>query len=214
MVSERITKVLNALEKQSSFEQKNKNMVPHSHRMLSITRDIGMFYNIILKAMGATNVLEIGTSVGYSTIWFADALKQNSKRKEPFILTLDKEENKIQKALKNFESAGISQYIEIRKGEALQILNELKKEVCELKTISKFDFIFIDADKENYNQYFDLSFPLLKKGGLIGADNIIKPKRFQKLMEKYVSYVKNNPKVNSVTIPIDNGEELTIKLED
>ncbi len=75
-----------------------------------------------------------------------------------------------------------------------------------------FDFVFIDADKERYTQYFDAVLPMVKIGGLIGADNILFPERFQKFTNLYVKHVRKNPTIRSVTIPIDNGEELSIKL--
>ncbi len=103
---------------------------------------------------------------------------------------------------------GISSLIKIRKGEARKILDEIKEEFGE----NYFDFIFIDADKESYIEYFDLCLPLVRKGGIIGADNILLPERFNEMMADYLSHVRSNPNVQSVTVPIDNGEEVTIKL--
>lgn len=75
-----------------------------------------------------------------------------------------------------------------------------------------FDFVFIDADKENAINYFDLVFPMVRAGGIIVADNITYPKSCVVEMAKYSRYVKSRPDVESITVPIGNGEEITIKL--
>jgi predicted O-methyltransferase YrrM len=166
-----------------------------------------MFYNILLKSMNAKKILEIGMSVGYSGLWFADAVMSNAQY-DSQIITIDREKFKIDSARQNFQEAGVDSLIKIRDGEAVKILHEIKEEFSE----NYFDFIFIDADKESYIRYFDLCLPLVRKGGIIGADNILFPERFNKMMEDYLSYVRSNPNVQSVTVPIDNGEEVTIKL--
>lgn len=207
-MNEKILSVLQRLEKQEQFEQENHDLVPHSEKMLAITPKIGRFYGILLRATRATRVLEIGTSVGYSTIWFADALQESPDSQ---ITTIEYDVKKIERAKKNFEDAGINHIIKQRHGLAIDVLSELGKEIKQSK---KFDFVFIDADKERYVQYFDAAFPLLKIGGLIGADNILVPTRYNHLIKPYLDHVKNNPKVISETVPIDNGEEITIKLQD
>jgi len=208
VIDEKIDQVLRTLEKQAKFEEEYQDKVERSERMLSITRNIGLFYNIFLRSTGAKNILEIGTSVGYSTIWFAEALRENLGTK---IISLEQDSKKIERAKKNFVTAGIEQYIEILQGDALETLSKISNQK---ESLSKFDFIFIDADKERYIQYFDMSLPLLKKGGVIGADNIVYPERFNEMMKDYVNHVKNTPNVRTVTIPIDNGEEITMKLFD
>ncbi len=208
MIDEKIDQVLRTLEKQAKFEEEYQDKVGRSERMLSITRTIGLFYNIFLRSTGAKNILEIGTSVGYSTIWFAEALRENLGTK---IISLEQDSKKIERAKKNFVTAGIEQYVEILQGDALETLSKISNQK---ESLSKFDFIFIDADKERYIQYFDMSLPLLKKGGIIGADNIVYPERFNEMMKDYVNHVKNTPNVRTVTIPIDNGEEITMKLSD
>jgi len=145
-------------------------------------------------------------SVGYSGLWFADAIMSNTQDGQ--IVTIDREQFKIDSATRNFEEAGVSSLIKIREGEARKILHEIKEEFGE----NYFDFIFIDADKESYIEYFDLCLPLVRKGGIIGADNILLPERFNEMMADYLSHVRSNPNVQSVTVPIDNGEEVTIKL--
>jgi len=207
MINEKIQNVLSRLENDIDYENSHHDEIPREKRLNCISKNIGMFYNILLKSIDAKNILEIGTSVGYSGLWFADAVgsKYDIGGK---IITIDREKFKIDNAVKNFEEAGVRSLIKIRDGEARKILHDIKEEFNE----NYFDFIFIDADKESYIEYFDLCLPLVRKGGIIGADNILLPERFNEMMADYLSHVRSNPNVQSVTVPIDNGEEITIKL--
>ena len=207
MINEKIQGVLSRLEKDIDYETEHLGEIPSEKRLNCISKNIGMFYNILLKSINAKNILEIGMSAGYSGLWFADALMSN-KQINGQIITIDREEFKIDSARQNFEEAGVDSLIKIRNGEAREILYEIKAEFNE----NHFDFIFIDADKENYIEYFDLCLPLVRKGGIIGADNILFPERFNEMMADYLSHVRSKSNVQSVTIPIDNGEEVTIKL--
>ena len=207
MINEKIQGVLSRLEKDIDYETEHLGEIPSEKRLNCISKNIGMFYNILLKSINAKNILEIGMSVGYSGLWFADALMSN-KQLNGQIITIDREEFKIDSARQNFEEAGVDSLIKIREGEAKNILREIKDEFNE----NYFDFIFIDADKESYIEYFDLCLPLVRKGGIIGADNILFPERFNEMMADYLSHVRSKSNVQSVTIPIDNGEEITIKL--
>jgi len=206
MINEKIQNVLSRLENDIDYENSHRDEVPSEKRLNCISKNIGTFYNIMLKSIHAKNILEIGMSVGYSGLWFADAIMSNTQ--DGKIITIDREQFKIDSATRNFEEAGVSSLIKIRKGEARKILHEIKEEFSE----NYFDFIFIDADKESYIEYFDLCLPLVRKGGIIAADNILFPERFIEMMADYLSHVRNNPNVQSVTVPIDNGEEVTIKL--
>ena len=207
MINEKIQNVLLRLEKDIDYENIHRNEVPSEKRLNCISKNIGMFYNIMLKSTNAKKILELGMSVGYSGLWFADAVMSNTKS-DGQIITIDRERFKIDNAKKNFEEAGVSSLIKIRDGEARKVLHDIKEEFGK----NYFDFIFIDADKESYIEYFDLCLPLVRKGGIIGADNILLPERFNEMMVDYLSHVRSNPNVQSVTIPIDNGEEVTIKL--
>ena len=207
MINEKIQNVLSRLEKDIDYENSHRDEVPSEKRLNCISKNIGMFYNIMLKSINAKNILEIGTSVGYSGLWFADAVLSNTQS-EGQIITIDRVKIKIDNAIQNFKEAEVCSLIKIKEGEARKILREIKEEFSE----NYFDFIFIDADKESYIEYFDLCLPLVKKGGIIGADNILFPERFNQLMSDYISYVRKKSNVQSVTVPIDNGEEITIKL--
>tara|TARA_Y100001949_G_scaffold49081_1_gene40868 strand:- start:230 stop:856 length:627 start_codon:yes stop_codon:yes gene_type:complete len=207
MINEKIQSILSRLEKDIDYENKHLDEISSEKRLNCISKNIGMFYNIMLKSINAKNILEIGTSVGYSGLWFADAVLSNTQS-EGQIITIDRVKFKIDNAIQNFKEAEVSSLIKIKEGEARKILREIKEEFSE----NYFDFIFIDADKESYIEYFDLCLPLVKKGGIIGADNILFPERFNQLMTDYISYVRKKSNVQSVTVPIDNGEEITIKL--
>ena len=207
MINEKIQNVLSRLEKDINYENSHRTEVPSEKRLNCISKNIGMFYNIMLKSINAKKILEIGMSVGYSGLWFADAVMSNTQS-DGQIITIDRERFKIDNAKKNFEEAGVSSLIKIRDGEARKVLHDIKEEFGK----NYFDFIFIDADKESYIEYFDLCLPLVRKGGIICADNILLPERFNEMMVDYLSHVRSNPNVQSVTIPIDNGEEITIKL--
>lgn len=207
MLDPKIENVLKRIESQEKFEQENPQEIPHSEKVLAIGRSTGIFYHILLQSMNAKKILEIGMSTGYSAIWFAYALSKQSNGK---LITIDNDKNKIKRAKQNFAEAGLSDLIEIRQGDALKVLADLKNEN---RSKELFDFVFIDADKERYIQYFDEALPMVKSGGIIGADNILFPERFQKFTKPYVKHVRTKQNIRSVTIPIDNGEELSLKLQ-
>ena len=205
-MNKKITHVLRSLERRSDYEQKNYLKIHHDERMLAITRDTGIFYNILLKIHKSKKILEIGTSTGYSTLWFADAMTEKNSK----IITIEKNPKKIKIARKNFRKAGVSDIIEIKQGIARDILIQLSK-FRKSNPRMHFDFIFIDADKEEYPFYFDICLPMLKKGGIIAADNIIFPRRFQKHIKKYLNHINGITHVESITIPIGNGQEISFK---
>jgi len=218
-INEKIWKVLFRLGEQADIERFEDKLVPDEDRMLAITADTGMFFNIMLKAMKARRILEIGTSTGYSTLWFADAVMQNNleytKTGKP-IITIDDNPSKVERARKHFDEAGVKEIIEIREGLAKHILSEMLKDYQNKsdnkKVGSLFDFVFLDADKENCIDYFELTLPMLRVGGIIAADNMLHPESSIPEMTKYGNYVKNKSNVQSVTLPVGNGEEITIKI--
>jgi predicted O-methyltransferase YrrM len=104
-------------------------------------------------------VLEIGTAIAYTTIRIARCLDKNSR-----IHSIEKSTDNIKLALENIEKSGLDKKIKLIQGDALSIMPQMKK---------KYDFIFLDADKEDYKKLFDLSMLLLRKGGVIVVDNLL-----------------------------------------
>src|SRR5919198_2414244 len=191
-----LSRVISRLDKQSERERSGKARVRQGQEMLAITADTGMFFSILIKAIEAKRVLEVGTSVGLSTLWFADAIGKKGR-----ITTIEMDHLKIERARKHFKQAGVEKIIEIRHGVALDVLRTLK---------GRYDFVLLDADKENIIKYFDLILPLVRAGGIIAADNMLFPPPYRPAMKKYARHVRSNHNVQSVTVPIGMGEEITI----
>ena len=203
---ESISNILEKLEEQSTLEKLRKVDIAPEDRMLAITKETGELLNMILRLKNAKNMLEVGTSTGYSTIWCAEAIYEQSGK----IITIEQNPNKIKRAKENFQKAGIADTITIKKGLAMQILRELNLQK-EYKDF--FDFVLIDADKENVIEYFDLILPMVSAGGVIITDNMLYPEKYKQDMKKFSDYLKKNPKLRTITTPIGNGEEITIKLK-
>jgi len=200
-----IYKVLEELEVQSSLEKSRKVNVSPEDRMLAITKETGELFNMILRIKKAKNMLEVGMSTGYSTIWCAEVIAEQSGK----IITIEQNPSKIKRAKENFQKAGITDTITIKEGLAIQILTELN---LQQRYKEFFDFVLIDADKENVIKYFDLIFPMVSVGGIIITDNMLYPEKFREHMKKFSDYLKKNSKLRTITSPIGNGEEITIKL--
>jgi caffeoyl-CoA O-methyltransferase len=196
----KVLSVISRLNRQSNRERSGRVKVAPDQEMLAITADTGIFFSVLLKAIKARRILEVGTSAGFSTLWFADAMGKNHSTR---IITIEMNSQKVERALKNFKEAGVDKMIEIKQGIALDLLRMLK---------GKFDFVFLDADKENIIRYFDIVLPMVRIGGIIAADNMLYPDHFRPAMRKYARHVHTKPNIQSVTVPIGMGEEITIKL--
>jgi len=201
-----ISNVLEELETQSNLEKTRKVDIPRQDRMLAVTKETGELLNMILRLKEAKNMLEVGTSVGYSTIWCAEAISENSGK----IITIEQNQDKIKRANENFQKAEISDIITIKEGKAINILKELNMKD---ENQNSFDFVLIDADKENIKEYFDLILPMVGVGGVIVTDNMLYPEKYRNDMKKFSDYIKTNPKVRTITSPVGNGEEITIKIK-
>jgi predicted O-methyltransferase YrrM len=139
---------------------------------ISVSATQGKFLQVMMMACKAKNVLELGTLGAYSTIWMARALPPGGK-----LITLESEELHVKVAEKNIQLAGLSDKIEVRHGLAIELLAQMVKE-----KEGPFDFVFIDADKPPYTEYFELALQLSRPGTVIICDNVI---REGKVMQPY-----------------------------
>ena len=196
----RAEKVLERLGRQADLERAGEADVPRAERMLAITSDTGRFYSVLLEASGASRVLEVGTSAGYSTVWFAASAAGIR------VVTVERDAAKADRAEKNLAEAGVSDRVTVVRGEALDVLKDLNRQG------RSFDFAFIDADKEGAPAYFELAFGMLEPGGLVGTDNMLYPEKYRPLMEAYAARIRAMPGARTATVPVGNGQELTVKL--
>ncbi len=165
-------------------------------RMLNITSDTGRLLWILVKAIGASRILEVGTSNAYSTIWLADAARETGGR----VTTLELNPDKVKLARANLARAGLADRVDLLEGRAAETLATLP---------GPFDFVFLDADRPNYLTYLDLVVPRVATRGLIVADNVTS---HAEELRPYLARVKSHPALFSVTVPIGNGEEISLKL--
>lgn len=132
--------------------------------LINVVPTQGKFLNLLVRILGAKRILEIGTLAGYSTIWLARALPPDGK-----LITLEFVPKHAELAKRNFRLAGLDSLIELRVGKALDILPLIAD-----NDPAPFDLIFIDADKENNQRYFEWALKLSRPGTLIIVDNVIR----------------------------------------
>ena len=179
-------------------EENDARETARPRRMLNVTRDTGRLLWILVRAMGATRILEVGTSNAFSTIWLADAARSTGGR----VVTLELDPDKIALARANLASAGLGGWVEIVEGRAADTLSTLP---------GPFDMVFLDADRPSYPAYLELVVPKLRPGGMLIADNATSHAHE---LQDYLGRVKSHPRLFAVTVPIGNGEEVALKLGD
>ena len=159
------------------------------------------FLHLIIKTSNIKNVLEIGTFTGLSALSIALALPDDGKL---IALDKDKETNKI--AVSFFKKANLNNKIQTIVKPALDSLDELKN--------SKFDMVFIDADKMNYKEYYERSLNLMDKGGLIIVDNVLwhgevadddNLDKYTINIRDFNTYVANDKRVEQIIVPLGDG---------
>ena len=151
----------------------------------------GRFMRITAEAMNAKNIVEIGTSTGYSGIWFGMALQKTGGR----LRTYEIDEGRAATARENFKKAGLADIITLVLGDAHEEVKNLKDPI---------DILFLDADKEGYIDYLDKLLPLVRPGGLVLAHNINPRMADPKFMEA----ITTNPNLDTI---VRSGMSITLK---
>src|SRR6266852_2471390 len=155
---------------------------------------------------GAKAVFEMGSAIGYSTIWWARAVGENGR-----VIYTDGDRKNADEARGYFDRAGVASRISVHVGDALELLSEQKQQ---------FDIIFCDLDKEDYPRAFRLALPRLRKGGLLVADNVLwsgkvtekdPAEASTKAIQEFNRLLYSSPELFTTILPIRDGVALAVK---
>lgn len=164
--------------------------------MWALSPEAARFLHVLAQAVRATRVLEVGTSYAYSTLWLADAARRNGG----FVTTCELSGERAAIARETLSRAGVLDIVRVVEGDAAETIPTLP---------GPFDFVFFDADKRLYVTYLELVLPKLLPGSLIIADNILSHRHE---VSEYLQRVRSDPALETTTIPVGDGLEVTLKV--
>ena len=179
--------------------------------VMQISPEQGQFMALLVKLTGAKRVLEIGTFTGYSSICIASALPDDGE-----LVCCDDSDEWTSMARKYWKKAGLQDKIKLR----LQAASITLQQLLDDSLAGTFDFIFVDADKQNYPLYYEQSLKLLRRGGLLAVDNtlwsgsVADPENMQpgtRAIRRFNEMVKNDNRVTKSLVPIGDGLTLIVK---
>jgi len=181
------------------------------YSVMQISPEQGQFMSLLIKLMGAKRVIEIGTFTGYSSICVASAMPEGGK-----LICCDISPQWTEIAEKYWALAGLENKIDLHIQPAEQTLQMLLNDGAE----KSFDFIFIDADKQNYVMYYEMALRLLRKGGIIAVDNtlwsgaVADPENTEpgtRAIRHFNEMIKDDDRVSQSLLTIGDGLTLILK---
>jgi len=194
MLDERVFDVLARLEAEDAGERTAG--LPAAQRSRQVQAPTGRFLFSLAASQAGVEVLEIGGSRGYSSIWLAAGARMLGGR----VTSLENDPAKCAAWRSNIDAAGLEEWAELVEGDALATLEA---------TEDVFDLVFLDAEKDDYEALFGLARPLLEPGGLVVADNVLS---HVETLGAYSAARQADPTLSSVTVPLDRGLELSVVL--
>jgi len=194
VLDERVLDVLARLEREDEAERDRD--LPVEQRSLAVEPTTGRFLFSLVAPQTACEVLEIGGSRGYSTIWLGAGVRYLGGR----VLSLEQDPAKAEAWRANVAEAGLVDWCELVEGDAFATLSELE---------DIFDVVFLDAWKGDYEALFALGRQRLEPGGLVVADNVLS---HVETLGAYSKARQSDPTLVSVTVPLDRGLELSVVL--
>jgi predicted O-methyltransferase YrrM len=190
-LDERVLDVLERLEREDAEERERG--VPAPERSRQVARTTGQFLYALVAPHQGIDVLEIGGSRGYSTIWLAAAASYGESR----VVSLEQDPRKLEARRRNVADAGVAEWAELVDGDAFETLPRLGQ---------TFSLCFLDAEKDDYERLFELARTTLRPGSVVVADNVLS---HEETLGAYSRARQANPTLVSVTVPLDRGLEVS-----
>jgi caffeoyl-CoA O-methyltransferase len=196
VLDDRVRSVLARLEAEDADERARG--LPPSERARQVARTTGQFLFALVTPQYGCEVLEIGGSRGYSTIWLAAGVRYLGGR----VVSLEHNPTAAQAWRRNIAEAGLTEWAELFESDAFEILPAIEE---------GFDIVFLDAEKEDYERLFHLAREKLEPGALVVADNVLS---HAETLAAYSQARQADPTLESVTVPLDRGLELSVVLRE
>jgi len=168
---------------------------PRSERLRAVRPEVGEFLMTLALAVGARDIVEIGTSGGYSTLWLASAARRNQGR----VTTFEVDPAKVAIAQSNIEAARVSDIVFLRAEDAHDGLGSLQDDA---------DLAFLDAEKEDYLTFLPEVVEALRPGGVFVADNLIS---HADALDGFRTAALDHPQLTGLVVPIGRGELVAVK---
>jgi caffeoyl-CoA O-methyltransferase len=196
VLDHQVREVLARLEREDADERERG--LPPEERSRAVAPATGRFLFSLVAPQTACEVLEVGGSRGYSSIWFGAGIRYLGGR----VVSIERDPDAAERWRANVREAGLEDWMELIEGDALDVLPVLE---------DIFDLVFIDAEKSQYEHYFVQARQRVEPGGLVVADNVIS---HRDTLETYSRARQSDPTLLSTTVPLDRGLELTIVLSE
>jgi predicted O-methyltransferase YrrM len=194
VLDERVRAVLERLEREDAEERERG--LPASERARQVARTTGQFLFALVAPQADCEILEIGGSRGYSTIWLAAGARYLGGH----VLSLEADPRKIDAWRRNIADAGLEEWADLVEGDAHETLPTIE---------DVFDVVFLDAEKEDYEALFAAARDKVEPGALFVADNVLS---HPDPLARYSAARQADPSLESVTVPLDRGLELSVAL--
>jgi caffeoyl-CoA O-methyltransferase len=194
VLDQQVRAVLARLEREDA-DERERGLKPEQ-RSRQVARATGQFLFAFVAPQTACEVLEIGGSRGYSTIWLAAGVRYLGGR----VLSLEHDPAKVEAWRGNIADAGLEEWVELVEGDALETLPAID---------DVFDVLFLDAEKDDYERLFALARTKLEPGAVVIADNVLS---HEETLGAYSRARQEDATLESVTVPLDRGLELSVVL--